>query len=80
MKKKIEKMEFEEAVEELEKIITALDEGNLSLKDASDLYMKGIQLRNHCSKILENVELKLNQISPNENETVSIIEKKEVGL
>jgi len=80
MKKKIEKIEFEEAVEELEKIITSLDEGNLSLKEASDLYTKGIQLKNHCSKILESVELKLNQISPNETETVSIIKEKEVGL
>lgn len=80
MKKKLEKIEFEEAIEELEKIITSLDEGNLSLKEASDLYTKGIQLKNHCSKILESVELKLNQISPNETETVSIIKEKEVGL
>ncbi len=80
MKKKIEKVEFEEAVEELEKIVTTLDEGNLSLKEASELYTKGIQLRNQCSKILESVELKLNQISQRENEPDIIIEEKEVGL
>jgi len=80
MKKKIEKMEFEEAIEELEKIIATLDEGNLSLKEASDLYTKGTQLKNHCSKILENIELKLNQISPREDETVSMLKEKEVEL
>jgi exodeoxyribonuclease VII small subunit len=80
MKKKIEKIEFEEAIEELEKIVTSLDEGNLSLKEASDLYTKGILLKNHCSKILESIELKLNQISQNETETVSMIKEKEVGL
>lgn len=80
MKQKIGKMEFEEAIEELEKIVTTLDEGNLSLKEASDLYTKGILLKNHCSKILESVELKLNQISPNETEIVNITRKEEVGL
>lgn len=73
-------MEFEEAIEELEKIVTTLDEGNLSLKEASDLYTKGILLKNHCSKILESVELKLNQISPNETEIVNITREEEVGL
>lgn len=80
MKQKIGKMEFEEAIEELEKIVTTLDEGNLSLKEASDLYTKGILLKNHCSKILESVELKLNQISPNETEIVNITREEEVGL
>ena len=76
MKKKIETMEFEEAVNELEKIVTTLDEGNLSLKDASNLYVRGMQLKNHCTKLLEAVELKLNQISPNENETVNMMEER----
>ena len=39
MNKKIGSMEFEEAVNELEKIVATLDEGNLSLKEASNLYM-----------------------------------------
>ena len=78
MRKKIENLEFEEAIDELEKIITALDEGNLSLKEASNLYTKGMMLKNHCSKILETVELKLNQISPSENETASMMREREV--
>lgn len=77
MKKNIGSMEFEEAIGELETIIAALDEGNLSLKEASDLYAKGMQLKNRCSKLLENVELKLNQISPNKSEIVNIMEEKE---
>ncbi len=80
MKKQIEKMEFEESVAELEKIISALGEGNLSLREASDLYTRGIQLRNHCKKILEEIELKLSQISPNDDGYVSISEKGEEEL
>ena len=76
MKKKIEKMEFEESVNELEKIVSALGEGNLSLKEASDLYTKRILLRNHCKKILEEIELKLNQVSPNGDGSVSISDRK----
>ena len=80
MKKKIESMEFEEAVDELEKIIAALDEGSLSLKEASNLYTKGMQLKNHCSKLLESIELKLNQISPTEKETVNMIQERGLSL
>ena len=80
MKKQIEKMEFEESVAELEKITSVLGEGNLSLREASDLYTRGIQLRNHCKKILEEIELKLSQISPNDDGYVSITDKGEVEL
>lgn len=67
-------MEFEESIVELEEIVSILGEGSLSLKEASDLYTRGIQLQNHCKKILENIQLKLNKISPNKNEPVSIME------
>ena len=80
MKKKIEKIEFEESIGELEKIIAVLDEGNLSLKEASDLYTRGIQLKNHCSEILETVELKLNQISQKDSEPDIMARGKEVEL
>ncbi|MBO4405147.1 MAG: exodeoxyribonuclease VII small subunit [Alphaproteobacteria bacterium] len=80
MKKQIEKMEFEESIAELEKIISVLGEGNLSLREASDLYTRGIHLRNHCKKILEEIELKLSQISPNDDGYVNITEKREVEL
>jgi exodeoxyribonuclease VII small subunit len=69
-------MEFEESVDELEKIVSALGEGNLSLKEASDLYTKGILLRDHCKKILEEIELKLSQVSQNSHGTVSIVDGK----
>lgn len=80
MKKKVEKMEFEESVAELEKIIAVLGEGNLSLREASDLYTRGIYLRNHCKKILEEIELRLSQISPSDDGYVNITEKGEVEL
>ena len=72
LEKDVNKLEFEEAVGDLEAIVQALGEGSLSLKQATALYAKGLQLKTHCSKILEDVELKLNQISPNGIETANI--------
>ena len=80
MKKNMGSREFEEAISELETIVATLDEGNLSLKEASGLYEKGMQLKNRCSKLLENVELRLNQISQNKKEIVNIMEERKVEL
>ena len=65
LKKNVDELEFEEAISDLESIVQILGEGSLSLKQATNLYAKGVQLKAHCSKILEDIELKLNQISPN---------------
>ena len=72
MKKDIEKMEFEEALEELEKISALLNDGKLSLKESVKLYEAGTKLKERCSKILEEVELKVNQISLQQNGTIEI--------
>ncbi len=72
MKKDIEKMEFEEALEELEKISALLNDGKLTLKESVKLYEVGTKLKERCSKILEEVELKVNQISLQQNGTIEI--------
>ncbi|MBE6447282.1 MAG: exodeoxyribonuclease VII small subunit [Alphaproteobacteria bacterium] len=72
MKKDINKMEFEEALAELEKISVLLNEGKLSLKESVKLYEDGAKLKAHCSKILESVELKINQISLQSNGVIDI--------
>lgn len=78
MKKDICKMEFEEALAELEKISELMKEGKLSLKESAKLYETGIQLKEHCLKILEAVELKVNQISMKHDGTVDILPKEEL--
>ena len=67
MEKNIDDMEFEEALAELEKISSAMSEGKLSLKKAAEMYEIGVKLKDHCSKILESIELKMNQISAGQN-------------
>lgn len=53
---KIENMTYEEAVEELEKIIKELESENLSLKDSMEKFKKGMALYNYCNDILNKVE------------------------
>lgn len=47
---------FEEALYQLEEIIKAMEEGNLSLADSIKKYKEGLELSDHCNKILEEVE------------------------
>ena len=73
--KKIEDMEFEEALAELEKISALLNEGKLPLKEAVSAYESGVKLKNHCSKLLEEIELRVSLISANQEETPAAIDE-----
>jgi exodeoxyribonuclease VII small subunit len=73
----ISKMEFEDALKELEEIVKTLEEGKSSLKDSVDLYERGINLKKHCDQILESVQLRVNQISVDKNGN---LEQKEIEI
>lgn len=53
---KIENMSYEEAMEELEKIIKELEDDNLSLKDSMDKFKQGMSLYKYCNEIINNME------------------------
>ena len=46
----LEKMTFEEAMKELERLVDALDKGDVSLDEAIAAYDRGSQLKDHCQK------------------------------
>ena len=71
--KNADEMEFEEALKELEEIVKTLEEGKSTLKESVDLYERGTILRKRCESILEEVQLKINQISLNKNGEVSVV-------
>ncbi|MDR0677160.1 MAG: exodeoxyribonuclease VII small subunit [Holosporaceae bacterium] len=70
--KEINKMEFEEALGELETIVKTLEEGKSSLKDSVNLYERGTMLKKHCDEILESVQLRINQISSDKDGNLKI--------
>ncbi len=50
---------FEENIEELEKIVTELEKGDLNLDDSVSKFEEGIKLSKQCNKILEDAEKKI---------------------
>ena len=53
------KGKFEEAYEELERIIRALERGETSLDESLEYYEKGVAALKTCHRILEEAEKKI---------------------
>ena len=47
---------FEEAIENLEKIVGELETGELSLDKSVENFKKGMELSNYCNKLLDDAE------------------------
>ncbi len=50
---------FEEAIEELEKIVEQLESGDLSLQDSLAVFEEGVGLVKYCNQKLTEVEKKI---------------------
>lgn len=50
---------FEEKMENLEKIVTELEKGDLNLDDSVAKFEEGIKISKECNKILEEAEKKI---------------------
>jgi exodeoxyribonuclease VII small subunit len=59
---KSEDISFEEAYRQLEETVRTLEEGGLSLVEATDLFEKGMSLSRICQDILSSAELKINRL------------------
>ena len=61
--KPIEQMTFEEALAELEGVVTRLERGDVALDDSINLYERGAQLRARCQQKLTEAEEKVSRIT-----------------
>ncbi|HKT31818.1 MAG TPA: exodeoxyribonuclease VII small subunit [Gammaproteobacteria bacterium] len=57
--------DFETALKELEKIVAALEKGNLSLDAALRQFERGIALTRQCQMALKKAELKVEMLVQN---------------
>jgi exodeoxyribonuclease VII small subunit len=64
--KKQAKFNFEVALEELEELVSSMEDGRLSLEESLQAFEKGIKLTRECQNALKNAEQKV-QILLNEN-------------
>jgi exodeoxyribonuclease VII small subunit len=63
MEKNVEELTYEEALVELEEIVSALEGEQNKLEDAIRLFERGQALAARCSVLLEAAELKVKQVA-----------------
>lgn len=64
---KDDKLNFEEAMTELERIVGKLEKGELTLDESIECFKKGIELSRFCNKRLDEAERKISLLIENDN-------------
>jgi len=67
----IAKLSFEDALDELEKLVKQLENGKAKLDDAIGAYERGALLKRHCESKLREAQAKIEQISVGSDGKVS---------
>ena len=63
----IAKLNFEDALAQLEQIVAQLESGNAPLEKSIDLYERGTALKAHCEARLKAAEAKVEKITLSTN-------------
>jgi len=64
------KLTFEQALEDLEQIVSAIETGEIGLEESIDKYAKGIKLIKYCRGVLDAAEKKIQLLTAAEDETL----------
>lgn len=64
--KPVDELSYEEALAELEEIVSALEGEQRQLDDSLKLFERGQALAAHCGRLLEAAELKVRQVTGDE--------------
>ncbi len=62
-RKSTKSVDFERALDELEKLVERMEEGELSLEESLKLYERGIELSKACQKALDAAEKRIRILS-----------------
>ena len=65
----MEELTFEEAIADLEKIVSELENGKLTLDESVKKFEKGMTLSKHCNEILEKAEKEITILIDGEDGT-----------
>lgn len=72
--KSIDKMSFEEALGELEQIVKKIDSGQEDLAGAVESFERGVSLKKHCGKMLNDAKLKVEKIIASDDDGIKTAE------
>jgi exodeoxyribonuclease VII small subunit len=53
---------FDQALEELRDVVARLEQGGLPLEESIALYERGAALHEHCGKLLDSAELRVQRL------------------
>ena len=59
----IKAMSFEQALDQLEKIVQKLESGEAPLQESIAIYERGEALKAHCEKLLKTAEARIEKIT-----------------
>lgn len=59
-------LNFEESLDQLEQLVTQIENGELSLDESLKVFEKGIKLTQHCQKTLSEAEQKVKILTENQ--------------
>ncbi len=63
------KFDFNQGLEDLEKIVKTMESGDLSLEDSLEYFSKGVALTKSCQKALNDAEQKIAKLTQDDNYT-----------
>jgi exodeoxyribonuclease VII small subunit len=67
-----EQLSYEEAYTKLEAAVTALQDGQMPLERALRYYEEGMKLAHYCNELLQNAELRVQQLRMDDQGTFII--------
>ena len=76
-RKKNASFDFEQALEQLEELVTAMEEGDLSLEESLKSFEKGVKLTRECQTALKEAEQKV-QVLLDDSGSTEALESEEL--
>jgi exodeoxyribonuclease VII small subunit len=61
-------LKFEEALKRLEEVVEKLEDESVTLEKSIELFEEGTKLSKYCSEILEQAEIRIENVNSNETE------------
>jgi len=69
-------LSFEQAIDQLNQIVSRIEQGQIPLQESLEQYEKGMKLIQHCRKILQDAEKRIERVSA-QNESACADSEKE---
>ncbi|MFW6154269.1 MAG: exodeoxyribonuclease VII small subunit [Planctomycetota bacterium] len=66
-----QKMTFEQALENLEQIVSSIESGEIGLEESIAKYAEGIKLIKHCRRVLDAAEKKIQLLTAEDDQTLT---------